>query len=686
MSNPYPRILVYLLRRDLRISDNPVLHEISRLWSSSNPPFTHLLPIYVFPAEQVEVSGFLSGPEDKSPYPEARSRVAGFWRCGPHRAKFLAESVWDLKGSLEQAGCGLAIRAGTFGDVVRDALEWRKGDGEAVAEESSPETSDRGSKSPSDTKTRSRGEVVGVWMTSEEGFEEEQQEQDVKSVVDAYGKEFRLWTDEKYYIDEFVITFATRCLTHAALPRRHQTCISLTNLCRSRDLPFTNTKDLPDVYTSFRKSVEPLRDRPRVTLPAPTALPPLPPAPSMPPQSAPFTIPNTLDDLISSLQKPLEPSLGLSDPPRWPPNTRSAHPFTGGETTGQARIRHLINSGAMSAYKDTRNGLLGEDFSTKLSAWLALGSITSRQVHASMLAFENGEGEDGRDLPDYGKGENKGTAAVRFELLWRDYMRLCTRKFGARLFRESGFRGAGDKKAWKYINRFSGLGDDPSKTREVLARWQAGTTGTGLIDASNREVFLTGYTSNRARQNVASFFSKELGIDWRIGSEWYECILVDYDVSSNWGNWQYVAGVGNDPRQGRTFNPVKQALEYDRRGEFVKAWIPELRELYVDHGTDGGDQGQQLLMGLFQAWRISEKDRQRLGLKGVDWVERPLVKVPFSVGRRPREAFSGSRGRGRGRGRGGDGRRGGGRGRWRSGPMDKANDIDDGIEMNEGAA
>ena len=204
----------------------------------------------------------------------------------------------------------------------------------------------------------------------------------------------------------------------------------------------------------------------------------------------------------------------------------------------------------MTAYKDTRNGTLGEDFSTKLSAWLALGCVTARQTHQYLLNFEDGKTELGKGVQGYGKGESKGTAAVRFELLWRDYFRLATRKFGPRLFRIGGFKDDASY-SWK-----SPQTDKAVQTQ--VSRFLEGTTGTGFIDASMRELFLTGYTSNRLRQNVASFLAKHLGIDWRIGAEWYECMLTDYDLSSNWGNWQYTAGVGNDPREARVFNPVKQ--------------------------------------------------------------------------------------------------------------------------------
>ncbi len=316
----------------------------------------------------------------------------------------------------------------------------------------------------------------------------------------------------------------------------------------SRDIPFRNAHDLPDVFTTYRKQMEPLRDAPRPVLATPSTLPPLPPR--IPLQGGPFAIPSGLDDIITCLLRPLDPALGLTHPPKMPSGALSAHPFHGGETTGHERIRHLIRDGHMNTYKDTRNGMMGLDYSTKLSAWLALGCVTARQIHGYLMDFEEARSDVGRGVPGYGAGENKGTAAVRFELLWRDYFRLATRKFGPRLFRIEGFKNESTH-AWKY----------PHKDRDAqqqVNRFLEGTTGTGFIDASMRELFLTGYTSNRLRQNVASFLAKHLDIDWRIGAEWYESLLCDYDLSNNWGNWQYNAGVGNDPREARVFNPVKQ--------------------------------------------------------------------------------------------------------------------------------
>jgi deoxyribodipyrimidine photo-lyase len=85
--------------------------------------------------------------------------------------------------------------------------------------------------------------------------------------------------------------------------------------------------------------------------------------------------------------------------------------------------------------------------------------------------------------------------------------------------------------------------------------------------------------SNRGRQNVASFLVKDLGLDWRMGAWYFEHKLIDHDVASNWGNWAYVAGVGNDPRENRYFNILSQAKKYDAKGEYVRYWIPELQKV-----------------------------------------------------------------------------------------------------------
>jgi deoxyribodipyrimidine photo-lyase len=164
-------VLIYLVRRDLRVSDNPILH---RLASSSHHGFTHLLPVYVFPAHQIEVSGFIKDGS-QSPYPEARSEVGQFWRCGPHRVRFIASSVWDFKTSLSSLGSDLLIRVGRYGDVLTSILDGLK---------------------EKDLK------VGAVWMTFDEGVEEKRDEKDVSSICSSAGVDFQGWVDEKYFIDE----------------------------------------------------------------------------------------------------------------------------------------------------------------------------------------------------------------------------------------------------------------------------------------------------------------------------------------------------------------------------------------------------------------------------------------------------------------------------------------------------
>jgi deoxyribodipyrimidine photo-lyase len=136
--------------------------------------------------------------------------------------------------------------------------------------------------------------------------------------------------------------------------------------------------------------------------------------------------------------------------------------------------------------------------------------------------------------------------------------------------------------------------------------WRSGMTGFPLVDANMRELAATGFMSNRGRQNVASFLTKNLGIDWRMGAEYFESMLIDYDVCSNWGNWNYTAGVGNDARGFRFFNITKQAKDYDAKGNYVKHWCPELVTLPVSK--------------VHEPWKLLPVEQQRFGVHlGVDY-------------------------------------------------------------------
>ena len=109
--------------------------------------------------------------------------------------------------------------------------------------------------------------------------------------------------------------------------------------------------------------------------------------------------------------------------------------------------------------------------------------------------------------------------------------------------------------------------------------WAEGRTGIPFIDANMIQLNKTGFMSNRGRQNVASFLVHNLKLNWLMGAEYFESLLIDYDPCSNYGNWNYISGVGSDPRENRQFNILSQANKYDYEGQFVKNWIPALEKL-----------------------------------------------------------------------------------------------------------
>ncbi|GLD54707.1 cryptochrome DASH-like protein [Lates japonicus] len=223
------------------------------------------------------------------------------------------------------------------------------------------------------------------------------------------------------------------------------------------------------------------------------------------------------------------------------------------EKKALARLKHYFwDSDAVATYKETRNGLIGVDYSTKFAPWLAMGCISPRYIYHQNKQYERE------------RTANQSTYWVIFELLWRDYFKFVGAKYGNRLFQLEGLQNK--SVPWK-------------KDMKLFNAWKEGQTGVPFVDANMRELALTGFMSNRGRQNVASFLTKDLGLDWRMGAEWFEYLLIDHDVCSNYGNWLYSAGIGNDPRENRKFNMIKQGLDYDNNGDYVRQWVPELKEI-----------------------------------------------------------------------------------------------------------
>lgn len=194
--------------------------------------------------------------------------------------------------------------------------------------------------------------------------------------------------------------------------------------------------------------------------------------------------------------------------------------------------------------------MLDFDDSTKFSPYLALGCLSPRTFYFAIKHYEQHV------------HKNDSTYWVYFELLWRDYFYFIHKKYNNKLFKPGGLFNLPIK--WSY-------------NQDYIDAWTNAKTGYPLVDANMIELNETGFMSNRGRQNVASFLTKNLGIDWRIGAAWFESKLIDYDVSSNYGNWLYIAGVGNDARQFRAFNVSKQGKDYDPNGKYAKKWLPVLK-------------------------------------------------------------------------------------------------------------
>ena len=315
---------------------------------------------------------------------------------------------------------------------------------------------------------------------------------------------------------------------------RHQALLDLCwagNLLETEELPFP-LKYTPNTFTDFRKQVE--KDLPVGEM---------------------FPEPETLPGLIEGVvpgEIPCLTELGLDSEAT---DDRAVLAFRGGESTAIERMHQYIwQQNLLKDYKETRNGLLGADYSTKFSPWLANGALSVRAIYYEIRKYE-------AEVI-----KNKSTWHLIFELLWREYFRLIARKYQHQIFLQSGIKGA----------NMSALS---SRRKKAFKRWINGETGIPFIDANMRELKQTGFMSNRGRQNVASFLTKDLKINWVHGAMYFESQLLDYDVSSNWCNWNYVAGVGNDPREDRYFNILSQAKRYDNKGKYVKYWLPELKNV-----------------------------------------------------------------------------------------------------------
>ena len=235
--------------------------------------------------------------------------------------------------------------------------------------------------------------------------------------------------------------------------------------------------------------------------------------------------------------------------------------FIGGQTAANDHLENYFNSSQASTYKETRNGLDGMDYSTKFSPWLSLGCISVRRIIQRLKRYES-------EIIS-----NDSTYWIYFELLWREYFQWYGEHHGEKMIAFSGIKDRAPTTSF-YPERFQ--------------KWCQGTTPYPIVNACMKQLKATGYMSNRGRQLVASCFVHELSLDWRYGAAYMEQQLIDFDLGSNWGNWQYLAGVGADPRGHRQFDLNKQTQIYDPKQQFIQRWHGECNNLPLD-STDPSD-------------------------------------------------------------------------------------------------
>ncbi len=216
----------------------------------------------------------------------------------------------------------------------------------------------------------------------------------------------------------------------------------------------------------------------------------------------------------------------------------------GGEQAGRQRYV-AWRKGQLDGYGESHDDLAG-DATSRLSAYLRFGCVSPLEVAAGALDRPAGN-EQGEEF--------------RRQLAWRDFFYQVTAAFPD-IARKNYRPGA----AWH-------------QDQAALDAWCAGQTGIPIVDAGLRQLAAEGFMHNRARMITASFLTRNLGIDWRHGYAHFGALLADGDVAANAGNWQWVAGTGNNTRPNRVMNPLRQAQRFDKSGAYVRRYVPELADL-----------------------------------------------------------------------------------------------------------
>lgn len=506
---------------DLRLHDNPGLERAAAYCRETHG---NLIPLFCF---------------DPRIFGAAAITEFGSMKCAPRRAKFVIESVDDLKRSLEKRGSKLLISSEKPEELFSRILK------------------DASSETP--IKIIYQQEVCSEEMKV------------AANVEKLFKSSEAVWGSTLYDL---------------------------------KDLPYDDSlEDMPNGFTAFRNKVE-KNCSVRGPLPIPKDL---------------NTISNNQDvtSMIDqySIELPSLQDLGYTldqiDHANFQ-DARGVMTFRGGETAGLARVKEYIwDKDLLKTYFDSRNGMLGSDYSSKLSPWLAHGNISPRYLARECKKYEET------------RVANKSTYWLVFEVLWRDYFKYFAKKHGDKIFSPGGTEGS--SKEWKHYEK-------------NLQAWKDGKTGFPLVDANMRELAATGFMSNRGRQNVCSFLALELNLDWRYGADYFESVLLDHDVHSNWGNW--CAGAGMTGGRINKFNIVKQSKDYDQHGEYVRHWLPELKDVPTKI--------------IHEPWKMSQfqqiESNCRLGVDYPNPIAKPYYPNPKNSGRSKGDNSKSSPNNNRGRG------------------------------------
>ncbi|MEU3431200.1 cryptochrome/photolyase family protein [Streptomyces gardneri] len=252
----------------------------------------------------------------------------------------------------------------------------------------------------------------------------------------------------------------------------------------------------------------------------------------------------------------------------------------GGERKGRERLTAWL-SRHVDSYEDRHDDLAG-DVTSRLSPYLHFGAVSANEV------VHRARSRGGA-----------GAAAFVRQMCWRDFHHqvLNARPHAA----TEDYRTRHDR--WRH-----------GKQAEAdLRAWQEGRTGYPLVDAAMRQLAHEGWMHNRGRLLAASFLTKTLYLDWRLGARHFLGLLVDGDIANNQLNWQWAAGTGTDTRPNRVLNPVLQARRYDPEGAYVRRWVPELAALTTPV--------------VHEPWKLPPLDRA-----AVDYPD-PIVALADGLGR-----------------------------------------------------